>query len=429
MERSSALFEFAKAVLVGGVNSPVRAFKSVGGHPIFFRRAEGPYLISEDGDRFLDYVLSWGPMILGHAHPVVTRDIIDAVGRGTSFGAPTAAETQLAQLVQSFFPSMARVRFVNSGTEACMSAIRLARGFTGRRRIIKFDGCYHGHADSLLVAAGSGALTHGEPDSAGVLPELAAFTTVLPYNDLAAVTDAFRAIGHDVAAVIVEPVCGNMGLVLPDSAFLSTLRSLCSEHGALLIFDEVMTGFRVALGGAQSAYGITPDLTCLGKVIGGGLPCAAYGGRADIMQHLSPIGPVYQAGTLSGNPVAMAAGIATLTQLQDGTAFDQAAQHTAALCGVLDGLIADHGWPITVQSKGTMWSLFFAKGPIRNLDDVKRCNTQQFAAYYHNMLSAGVYMAPSQYESNFVSCQHGDAQLQTMKDALTRCLTATLSGK
>ncbi len=428
MDRSEQLFDAAKAVLVGGVNSPVRAFKSVGGHPVFFKRGEGPYLISEDDTRYLDYVLSWGPMILGHAHPIVTHDIIQAVGRGTSFGAPSAAETQLAHLVQSFFPSMARVRLVNSGTEACMSAIRLARGFTGRKRIIKFDGCYHGHADSLLVAAGSGALTHGEPDSAGVLPDLAAYTTVLPYNDLDAVTSAFTKFGDDIAAIIVEPVCGNMGVVLPDPEFLPGLRQVCSQYGALLIFDEVMTGFRVGPNGAQGVFGIQPDITCLGKVIGGGLPCAAYGGRSDVMNYLSPIGPVYQAGTLSGNPVAMAAGISTLTELQSSDAFTKAASHTAALVSMIQRLISTHHLPIEVRSIGTMWSLFFTTGTIRNLDDVKRSNTQLFARYFHRMLAAGIYVAPSQFESNFVSCQHGDAHLNLMTDALTECLISSVSG-
>ncbi len=425
MDQSQTLFQAAKAILVGGVNSPVRAFKSVGGDPVFFKRGYGPILLSEDNKEYVDYVLSWGPMILGHADAEVLQKTWAVMQNGTSFGAPTALETELAELVQSFVPSMERIRFVNSGTEACMSAIRLARGATGRKRIVKFDGCYHGHADSLLVAAGSGALTHGEPDSAGVLPELAQFTGVLPYNDIPAITAYFDAVGHEVAAVIVEPVCGNMGVVLPDPDFLPTLRSLCDQYGALLIFDEVMTGFRVGLGGAQSLYSIVPDLTCLGKVIGGGLPCAAYGGKADIMTQLSPMGPVYQAGTLSGNPVAMASGIATLTRLKDPAVFQAAVTHTDQIVLGITELLAQQRVAGTVAHCGTMWNVFFTEGPVQNLQDAKRSDTQRFARYYRTMLAEGVYLAPSQFESNFVSCRHGVVELEKLMHAFKLGLKAS----
>lgn len=417
MEQSQRLYDKAQTILVGGVNSPVRAFKSVGGTPLFFNRGYGAYLTSADGDDYLDYVLSWGPMILGHADSDVLDVVTKTLRNGVSFGAPTELETVLAQLVNSYFPSMERVRFVNSGTEACMSAIRLARGFTGRKRIVKFDGCYHGHADSLLVAAGSGGLTLGTPDSAGVLPELARYTTVLPYNDSVALRQCFAEIGSEIAAVIVEPVAGNMGVIVPDSSFLVTLRDLCTEFGALLIFDEVMTGFRVSLNGAQGLFGITPDLTCLGKVVGGGMPCAAYGGRADVMIQLSPCGPVYQAGTLSGNPVAMASGIATLSKLKDTRLFNSAVAHTDALVSGLRDRIQRKGIPATVAHCGTMWTLFFNPAPVRNLTDAMVSDRQRFARYYHAMLGQNVYLAPSQFESNFVSACHGARELDHILNA------------
>ena len=422
MEKSRRLFEDAQTILVGGVNSPVRAFKSVGGTPLFISNGSGAYLSSADGESYLDYVLSWGPMILGHGDPDVLDSVITTFRRGVSFGAPTELETVLARLVHSYFPSMERVRFVNSGTEACMSAIRLARGFTGRKRIVKFDGCYHGHADSLLVAAGSGGLTLGIPDSAGVLPELAHYTTVLPYNDSVALRQCFSEIGSEIASVIVEPVAGNMGLIVPDSTFLVTLREVCTEFGALLIFDEVMTGFRVSLGGAQSVFGITPDLTCLGKVVGGGMPCAAYGGRADVMMQLSPCGPVYQAGTLSGNPVAMASGIATLSKLKDATLFNAAVSHTDALVSGLRERIQRKGIPATVAQCGTMWTLFFNPDPVHNLSNAMACDRERFARYYHGMLDQYIYLAPSQFESNFVSSCHGDRELELILNAFDKSL-------
>lgn len=407
--RSQQLFEDAKSILVGGVDSPVRAFKHVEGHPVFMSFGEGPYLYDEDGQRYVDYVLSWGPLLLGHAHPRVVHAVSESAKRGTSFGAPTAAETLLAQRVQHFFPSMEKIRFVNSGTEACMGAIRLARGYTNRPLILKFDGCYHGHSDSLLVAAGSGGLTLGCPDSAGVTPEIAAQTLVVPYNDTDAVQEAFLRHGHRIAGVIVEPVCGNMGVILPQSGFLSLLRQLCTTYGSVLIFDEVMTGFRVHPGGAQALYGIQPDLTCLGKVIGGGLPCAAYGGRLDMMSLVAPEGPVYQAGTLSGNPVAMAAGLAMLEGLA-GT-FDDAARYTDQLCQGLRELILATEVPAQVVQVGTMFGVFFVEGPLRCLDDVKLSDLQCFKRYFWGMLHAGVYLAPSQFEANFVSSVHDQQTL------------------
>ncbi|NBV41249.1 glutamate-1-semialdehyde-2,1-aminomutase [bacterium] len=420
---SQNLFEEASEILVGGVNSPVRAFRNVGGSPLFIKSGNGARIVTEDGQSLIDYVLSWGPMILGHAHPDVLAAISGAIVNGTSFGAPTRSETVLGKLIQGFFPSVEKVRFVNSGTEACMSAIRLARGFTGRRRIVKFDGCYHGHADSLLVAAGSGALTHGEPDSAGVLPELAQFTSVLPYNDIDAITSLFAEVGHDIAAVIVEPVAGNMGVVLPKPGFLETLRSITEEYESVLIFDEVMTGFRVHLNGAQSRFGITPDLTCLGKVIGGGLPCAAYGGRAEIMNFLSPVGAVYQAGTLSGNPVAMAAGIATLNLLKDGTAFEKAARFTSDLASELRDRLRVARIPAQVHSIGTMWSIFFTDHPVTTLTDAMTTDKNQFKRYYWDLLESGIYLAPSPYESNFVSSCHSVADLEATCEAVSKSLS------
>jgi len=359
-------------------------------------------------------------MIVGHAHPTVVAAIQQAAAKGTSFGAPHHAETQLAQLVQFFFPSMEKIRFVNSGTEACMSAIRLARGVTGRKRLVKFAGCYHGHVDALLVSAGSGLATQSTPDSAGVLPELAAFTSVLPFNDVSALTHAFDAWGSDVAGVIIEPVMGNMGLILPQPGFLRALREACDRVGAILIFDEVMTGFRVALGGAQSVVGVVPDITCLGKVVGGGLPCAAYGGRAALMDHVAPMGRVYQAGTLSGNPLAMAAGIATLSLLKDTPAFDRAEQATQRLVAGVSQRLA--GVPVHVTALGTMWSIFMREGPVHNAEDAMAVDRDRFATWYRRVLSQGVYLAPSPFESQFVSSVHTDALIDQTVDAIvTAC--------
>lgn len=418
--RSQDCFNHAKTILVGGVNSPVRSFSHVKETPRFIQSASGPYLTTVDGDRLIDYVLSWGPMILGHANPAVVEAIQVAAAKGTSFGAPSESETELAQLIRFFFPSMQKIRLVNSGTEACMSAIRLARGATARKRIIKFDGGYHGHVDSLLVAAGSGATTHSTPDSAGILPELAMWTTVLPFNDTHAWVNTVAECGHDIAGVIIEPIMGNMGLILPDPHFLQSIRHECSKVGALLIFDEVMTGFRVALGGAQSIYGITPDLTCLGKVVGGGLPCAAYGGKADIMDQLSPLGSVYQAGTLSGNPLAMAAGIATLIQLRDTDAFYDASLATQRLVTQLRE--KTDATQLTFHFMGTMWAWFLLAGPITQASQVLATNRDHFAQVYREVLANGVYLAPSPFESQFVSCLHGPDLIEHTVDVMVAAL-------
>lgn len=421
--RSQVLFEEAKTVLVGGVDSPVRAFKSVGGHPIFMKSAQGPYLFSEDGDRYIDYVLSWGPHVLGHQHPVVIQAITQEIQQGLSYGTPSHLESKLAKLIRSFLPSIQKLRFVNSGTEATMSMIRLARGFTGRSVIVKFEGCYHGHVDSLLVSAGSGGLTFGVPDSAGILPDLAKHTQVLPYNDIEALKALFLSQGPEIAGVIIEPVCGNMGLVLPDPHFLHTLRSLCTEYDSLLLFDEVMTGFRVSLGGAQGLYGIQPDLTALGKVIGGGLPCGAYGGKAEVMAYVSPEGPVYQAGTLSGNPVVMAAGFAALGYLKENPfVFDKAVSCVQQLVQGLEGIFSKHSLRYQVLSCGTMFSLFFTDKPIRCLSDVKTCDIGQFNRYYHAMLQEGIYLAPSQFESNFMSSAHTSLDIQDTLNAMSHSI-------
>jgi len=416
--RSQQLFEEAQKVLVGGVDSPVRAFRHVDGVPLFVRSGQGPYLHTEDDRTYVDYVLSWGPLILGHAHPRVVSAITEAAKKGTSFGAPTAAETHLARRVQHFFPSMEKLRFVSSGTEACMSAIRLARGFTGRPFLVKFEGCYHGHADSLLVSAGSGGLTHGCPDSAGVTAEVAAQTLVVPYNDIEAIQELFLRHGHRIAGVIVEPVCGNMGVVLPRPDFLPTLRRLCTTYGSVLIFDEVMTGFRVHPGGAQALYGIQPDLTCLGKVVGGGLPCAAYGGSSKIMACVAPEGPVYQAGTLSGNPVAMAAGLAMLETLE--TDFPKALDYSTRLCEAISLIIKKSNVPAQVVQCGTMFCVIFSKEPVFSLSDVQLADLTCFKQYFWGMLDAGVYLAPSQFEANFVSVVHDQTTFDQTIHAVER---------
>jgi glutamate-1-semialdehyde 2,1-aminomutase len=422
--RSAQLFAEAQRLLPGGVNSPVRAFRGVGGTPRFIDHGAGPYLYDVDGNRYIDYVLSWGPLILGHAAPPVVEAITAQAARGTSFGAPTALESELAALICAALPAVEMVRFVSSGTEATMSALRLARAYTGRPRIVKFIGCYHGHADALLVQAGSGVATLGLPDSPGVTPGATADTLSAPYNDLAAVEALFAEHGPTIAAVIVEPVAGNMGLVLPAPGFLEGLRRLTAAHGALLIFDEVMTGFRVAHGGAQALYGITPDLTCLGKVIGGGLPVAAYGGRREIMVQVAPAGPVYQAGTLSGNPLAMAAGIATLRALAAPGAYEGLRAQTAALVEIFTTAARQAGVPLAAGAAGSMWGFFCREGAPQNFAEAKQADTARYARVFHALLDAGVYLAPSQFEAAFVSTAHGAGTLEHTARAVAAALRA-----
>ena len=412
MKRSQKLFSRAELRIPGGVNSPVRAFKSVGGAPPFIQRGKGATIWDADGNAFVDYVGSWGPLIVGHAHPDVVRAVQQAAEKGLSFGAPTEAEVELAELLAKLVPSLEQVRLVSSGTEATMTAIRLARGFTGRARIVKFEGCYHGHADSLLVKAGSGALTLGQPSSAGVPEAVAADTLVLDYNDGAAVERTFEREGAGIAAVIVEPVAGNMNMVLPRAGFLESLRECCTRHGAVLIFDEVMTGFRVAPGGAQQLYGITPDLTTLGKVIGGGMPLGAVGGRRDIMQKLAPAGPVYQAGTLSGNPVAVAAGLATLKLVQAPGFFERISATGRALCEGLTGAARECGVGFCAQSAGSLLGLYFRETPPTSYAEVMQCDREAFNRFFHAMLAQGIYLAPSAYEAGFVSSAHGPAEIE-----------------
>ncbi|MFY9975965.1 MAG: glutamate-1-semialdehyde 2,1-aminomutase [Chromatiaceae bacterium] len=413
MTRSHELFAAAQRHIPGGVNSPVRAFRGVGGDPVFFERAAGPYVYDADGKRYVDYVGSWGPMILGHAHPEVIAAVQERLHQGLSFGAPTELETRMADRVCALVPSMDLVRMVSSGTEATMSALRLARGFTGRDKIVKFEGCYHGHADSLLVKAGSGALTLGEPSSPGVPAALAELTLTLRYNDLDQVRDTFERIGDQVACIIVEPVAGNMNCIPPLPGFLEGLREVCDQHGALLIFDEVMTGFRVALGGAQGLYGIRPDLTALGKIIGGGMPVGAFGGRREVMERISPLGPVYQAGTLSGNPIAMAAGLKTLELIAAPGFHERIGERTAQL---VDGLIErarGAGVPLAANRVGGMFGIFFTDAPqVTNYDQATACNQDRFRAFFHAMLDLGVYLAPSAYEAGFVSITHEEPQIE-----------------
>ena len=411
-EQSTALFERAQVLIPGGVNSPVRACRAVGTNPLFIDHAEGCWLVDADGNRFIDYVGSWGPMILGHRHPAVIEAISSVLAKGVSYGAPTELEVELAELIIELIPSVDMVRMVNSGTEATMSAIRLARGFTGRDLIIKFDGCYHGHADALLVEAGSGVATLKIPGSSGVPAAFVEHTLSLPYNDGDTVRRVMAEQGDKVACIIVEPVAGNMGLVPPDPDFLATLRETTAQHGTVLIFDEVMTGFRVALGGAQAHYGITPDLSTFGKIIGGGLPVGAYGGRLEIMQQIAPMGSVYQAGTLSGNPLAMAAGIATLKELKAPGFYEKLGTQAQALVQGLKTVAEKTKIPISCTHVGGMLGLFFNDGPVRCFADAKTSNLERFTAYYQGMLENGVYLAPSQFEAFFLSAAHDDGVIE-----------------
>ena len=408
---SRVLFEKSERLIPGGVNSPVRAFRSVGGTPVFFKKAKGAYLWDVDGNSYIEYINSWGPAILGHAHPEVVKALQDKAVDGLSFGAPTEAEFSMAEMLCGLMPSLEQVRLVSSGTEATMSAIRLARGATGRHKIVKFEGCYHGHADSLLVKAGSGALTFGNPSSAGVPPAVAADTIVLTYNDAAELIDTFEKIGDTLACVIIEPIAGNMNFVVPTLEYLQTLRQLCTKHGSILIFDEVMTGFRVGLGGAQGHFGVIPDLTTLGKVIGGGMPIGAFGGRADIMAHMAPLGGVYQAGTLSGNPVAVAAGLKTLEIISRPGFFDALSRSTTRLCEGLTAAAKESDVSFSAKSLGGMFGLFFSAVPPSSYAEVMASDRERFNYFFHSMLERGVYLAPSAFEAGFVSGAHSLADI------------------
>jgi glutamate-1-semialdehyde 2,1-aminomutase len=428
MSRSHDLFAAAQRHIPGGVNSPVRAFRGVGGDPVFFESASGPHAIDADGKRYIDYVGSWGPMILGHAHPEVLAAVRERLDKGLSFGAPTELETVMADKVCELVPSMDMVRMVSSGTEATMSALRLARGYTGRDKIVKFEGCYHGHADSLLVKAGSGALTFGEPSSPGVPAALAELTITLRYNDIDQVRETFAEIGSEIACIIVEPVAGNMNCIPPVPGFLEGLREVCDQYGSVLIFDEVMTGFRVALGGAQAHYGIKPDLTALGKVIGGGMPVGAFGGKKEIMSRLSPLGPVYQAGTLSGNPIAMAAGLKTLELISAPGFYDQLSAKVTTLMTGLKERAAAAGIALTTNQAGGMFGIFFTDQQVTNYEQATACNQDQFKAFFHGMLERGVYLAPSAFEAGFVSIMHTDEHIQATLDAAADTFAAIAAG-
>ena len=422
--RSKRLFEEAQRYLPGGVDSPVRAFRAVGGTPLFIKRGQGSRLYDEDGNEFIDYIGSWGPLILGHAHPLVVKAIKKAVEHGSSFGAPTELETTLAKLICEAMPSIEMLRFVNSGTEATMSAIRLARAFTGRNKVVKFAGCYHGHSDGLLAKAGSGMVTLGIPSSPGVPTAVTADTLVAPYNNVEAVEQLFKDFASDIAAVIVEPIAGNMGVVLPQPGFLERLRSLTQQHGALLIFDEVITGFRVAYGGAQKLYKITPDLTCLGKIIGGGLPVGAYGGRKDIMQMVAPSGEVYQAGTLAGNPLAMTAGIKTITILKESSAYQELERKSSLLEKGIIEAANKTGMEIQLPRIGSMFTIFFAKDPVTDYETAARADTTLYARFFHQMLSQGVYLPPSQFEAAFVSTAHTHKVIQSTISAAEKAFAS-----
>ena len=420
-----SLYSEARQYIAGGVNSPVRAFAGVGGEPVFFKSGSGAWLEAEDGRRYVDYVGSWGPLILGHAHPAVIDAVVETARRGLSFGAPCVLETRIAEKISALMPSIERLRMVSSGTEATMSAIRLARGHTGRETIIKFEGCYHGHSDSLLIKAGSGALTLGVPSSPGVPKALAAHTITLPFNDLTAVECAFAELGDKIACVIVEPIAGNMNMVPPVPGFLETLRDECTKSGSLLILDEVMTGFRVAKGGAQALFNIQPDLTTLGKIVGGGMPAAAFGGRADVMADIAPDGPVYQAGTLSGNPLAMAAGLATLTLLDKPGFYESLSERTGQLVNGLAACANDSGVPLSVEFEGGMFGFVFADdGPVRRFAQVTGADIERFKAFFHGMLEEGIYLAPSAYEAGFVSAAHGDDEIERTLAAARKVLGA-----
>ena len=416
-DQSKQLFEKSQRVIPGGVNSPVRAFRSVGGTPIFFREAKGAYMWDVDGNKYIDYIGSWGPAILGHAHPDVVAAVQERAAKGMSFGAPTEAELELAERLVALLPSIEQVRLTSSGTEATMSAIRLARGFTGRTKILKFEGCYHGHGDALLVKAGSGALTFGHPSSAGVPADVVANTLVLAYNDLDELETAFAKIGDELACVIIEPIAGNMNFVMPSREYLNMLRALCTKHGAVLIFDEVMTGFRVGLHGAQGHYGITPDLTTLGKVIGGGMPVGAFGGRRDIMAHLAPLGAVYQAGTLSGNPVAVAAGLKTLELVAKPGFFDALAATTSKMVAGVKEAARAAGVPMSGASLGGMFGLYFSEKLPTNYAEVMMADRERFNIYFHGMLARGIYLAPSAFEAGFVSAMHDSSDVEATVSA------------
>ena len=412
MSVSEQLFAEAQKHIPGGVNSPVRAFRAVGGTPVFFERAKGAYLFDVEGKKYVDYVLSWGPMVLGHAHPDVIAAVCEKAQDGLSFGAPTAIESEVAEEICKLVPSIEMVRMVSSGTEATMSAIRLARGYTGRNKLIKFEGCYHGHSDSLLVKAGSGALTFGTPSSPGVPEDTVKHTINLPFNDLEAVSDYFAKSGDEVACVIVEPVAGNMNLVPPVPGFLEKLRELCTQHGAVLIFDEVMTGFRVSLGGAQGYYNIDPDLTCLGKVVGGGMPVGAFGGKREIMEMISPLGPVYQAGTLSGNPVAMVAGLTTLKLIQEPGFYESLTQKVNYLLSGLSSIASNQDIPLATNGRGSMFGFFFSEeDEVTNYAQVMACHDARFKSFFRQMVESGVYLAPASYECGFMSAAHSTADL------------------
>ncbi|MGF7214003.1 glutamate-1-semialdehyde 2,1-aminomutase [Spirosoma lacussanchae] len=428
MTTSQQLFEKAKELIPGGVNSPVRAFRAVGGNPLFIKSAKGPYIYDEDGRSYIELINSWGPMILGHAFEPVEKAVRDAIQHSFSFGAPTRKEVEMAELIISMVPSVEKVRMVNSGTEATMAAIRVARGFTGRDKIIKFEGCYHGHGDSFLIAAGSGAMTMGVPDSPGVTKATAADTLTAPYNDLAAVEGLLENNHNQVAALILEPVVGNMGCVLPEPGFLEGIRSLCDKHRVVLIFDEVMTGFRLARGGAQERFGITPDLTTMGKIIGGGMPVGAYGGRREIMDMVSPAGPVYQAGTLSGNPIAMSAGLAMLRHLNDNPGvYSRLEEIGAKLHTGFSNSLTRLGLPFTINQIGSMFTLFMTERSVSNFADAKTCDLPLFGRYFHAMLERGVYLAPSQFESLFVSVALTDELIDQVIQANEESLTVALT--
>ncbi|MGY4109669.1 glutamate-1-semialdehyde 2,1-aminomutase [Aeromonas encheleia] len=428
MSKSDQLFEQARQTIPGGVNSPVRAFNGVGGTPRFIDHADGAYLYDVDGQAYVDYIGSWGPMLLGHNHPAIKAAVIKAVEKGLSFGAPTEIEVLMAEKVRQIVPSMEQVRMVNSGTEATMSAIRLARGYTNRDKIVKFEGCYHGHADSLLVKAGSGALTLGQPNSPGVPADFAKHTLTCVFNDLASVREAFEQYGSEIACIIVEPVAGNMNCIPPVPGFLEGLRAICDEFGALLILDEVMTGFRVSLRGAQDHYNVEPDLTTLGKIIGAGMPVGAFGGKKKVMQYIAPTGPVYQAGTLSGNPVAMAAGLAMLDLLQEPGLYEQLSAKTARVAEGLKAAAARHGIPLAITHVGGMFGFFFTdEAEITRYEQVTRCDMERFKRFYHLMLAEGVYLAPSAYEAGFLSLAHGDKEIEHTLAAADRSF-AKLAG-